>query len=118
MRKFLNWFAERIGELDLLRDYFASIAAHWQAVLWGAGVPAVIWGIWFIVGAPPSWVNWTAVLVALFLANYYVWRADHVRLIPKFGVPEVIKFQSTPTMNPTTGQDTGTSVWVQLLPQH
>lgn len=111
-----NWFAKRFRELDLLRDYFSSIATHWQAALWGASVPAVVWGLWFIIGAPPAWVNWTAVTAALFLASYYVWRADHVRLIPKFEVRD-IKFQSTPTVNVATGQDSGSSVWVQLLPK-
>jgi hypothetical protein len=37
-----------------------------------------------------------------------------VRLMPKFAVRGV-KYQPTPTMNPKTGQHTGTSVYVQLL---
>ncbi len=41
------------------------------------------WNVWFYVGNPPSWVNWTAILIALLIAGYYAWRAEHIRLIPK-----------------------------------
>jgi hypothetical protein len=111
-----DWTAARRRDLSLslLPGYFGKVATTWQGILWGGSVLFVIWGIHFIVGNPPTWVNWTAILAALFLAGYYVWRNDHIRLLPKFSVRE-IKYQPTPTMNSITREPTGTSVWVQLL---
>jgi hypothetical protein len=101
----------------LVFQYFTLVFTRWQAVLWGPSVLAVIWGMHFIVGTatPPEWVNWTAVVIALFVAGYYTWRSDHVRLIPKFEVCEVC-IQETPTQDPS-GRPTGTSAWIQLLPR-
>jgi hypothetical protein len=44
-------------------------------------------------------VNWTAVVVALFVAGYYTWHADHVRLVPKLRV-KTLHCISTPTNTP------------------
>jgi|SRR5215469_2486478 len=95
--------------------YFSLVFLQWQSLLWGASLLAVLWGLWFIVGAPPTWVNWVVVLCALFIAGYYVWREDHVRLLPQF---EASKFcrQLTPTTD-GTGRPIGESIYVQLLPK-
>ncbi|MGB6715479.1 MAG: hypothetical protein WBE47_00865 [Candidatus Acidiferrales bacterium] len=86
MSRISRWFNRQFGTFDLLPQYFAAAAGAMQDVLWGALLPFVAWGIWFIVSNPPTWVNVTAVGIALFLAGYYVWRADHVRLMPKLGL--------------------------------
>jgi hypothetical protein len=116
MSTFLQRF-RRFREEHLAFQYFTLVFTHWQAVLWGPSVLAVIWGMHFIVGTgtPPEWVNWTAVVLALFVAGYYTWRSDHVRLVPKFEVREFC-FQDTPTIDPS-GRATGTSTWLQLLPK-
>jgi hypothetical protein len=110
MGKLHRWFKT----FDLLPGYFKAVYVQWHEVLWGATVPAVIFFLWWSIGLPPTKavVGWF--VCALFLAGYYLWRADHVRLMPKFAVRGV-KYQPTPTMNPKTGQHTGTSVYVQLL---
>jgi len=82
-----------------LPEYFTAAASQMQNILWGALLPFVAWGIWFIVSNPPMWINATAIGLALFLAGYYVWRADHVRLLPKFEVSEVCA-QVTETNDP------------------
>jgi hypothetical protein len=74
-------------------------------------VLAIGWGLRFIVGEWPEWVNWTAVLVALFFAGYYVWRAYHLRLIPKFAVTELI-VQPTKTEDPKS-----MNLFVQIIPE-
>ena len=38
--------------------------------------------------------------VALFLAGYYVWRADHIRLIPQFEIVDVCLVEAVPTLRP------------------
>src|SRR6266446_5679176 len=68
----------RFRQEHLVFQYFTLVATAWQALLWGGSVLAVAWGVRFIVGTWPEWVNWTAVLVA-FVAGYHVWRTDHVR---------------------------------------
>jgi hypothetical protein len=83
MPKLTQWFKSRYRELDLLEQYFPLLSVRWQSVIWGGGVLAIGWGLRFIVGEWPTWVNWLAVVVALFFAGYYVWRDDHIRLLPK-----------------------------------
>lgn len=90
MRRLLRSINKRLGTFDLLPEYFTAAASQMQNILWGALLPFVAWGIWFVVGNPPTWVNATALGVALFLAGYYVWRADHLRLQPAFEITRVI----------------------------
>jgi hypothetical protein len=110
-----RWLKRRFATLDWLPEYFTAAAKTMQDILWGALLPFVAWGIWFIVSNPPTWVNATAIGTALFLAGYYVWRADHVRLIPRFEVKDFC-YQDTPTTD-AGGHPTGRSTWVQLLPK-
>jgi hypothetical protein len=55
-----------------------------------------------------------AVLVAFLFAGYYVWKADHIRLMPGLKVTS-IRHQPTPVLN----SDTRTMAWnrpyVQLV---
>ncbi len=112
----LRWFKRQFKSFDLLPQYVTAAGNQLQNILWGALLPFLVWGIWFIVANPPTWVNVTAVVAALFMAGYYVWRADHVRLMPKFEIREFYT-QHTPTMDRNTGQSTGASMWVQLVPR-
>ena len=108
LQKFL-----RFREEHLVFQYFTLVFTHWQAVLWGPSVLAVIWGMHFIVGTgtPPEWVNWTAVVLALFVAGYYTWRADHIRLVPKFSV-------NGPVIQPTETEDPNVmKLYVQIVPE-
>jgi hypothetical protein len=73
---------QKFRQTHLVFQYFTLLAVAWQALLWGGSMLAVAWGIRFIVGEWPTWVNWTAILIAVFVAGYYTWRTDHVRLIP------------------------------------
>ena len=110
----LRWLKRWIETLDLLPEYFTAAIGQWQAVLWGVSMPALVWGIWFILGTPPQWMNVAAIFSGLFIAGYYVWRADHVRLQPKLKVTRVIPqpwesgiaaFYSNSPMPPARGVD-------------
>ena len=87
-----RWFRRRHQELDLLGEYFRLVFTRWQSLLWGGSALAVGWGLRFLVGEWPPWVNWMAVFIALLFAGYYVWRVDHVQLIPRLKLGEVRKF--------------------------
>lgn len=91
MRRIFTWLNKRFGTFDLLPEYFTAAGQQIQNVLWGALLPFLAWGIWFIVGTPPTWVNATAVGVALFLSGYYVWRADHIRLQQRIKIGRVTR---------------------------
>ncbi len=116
MGKTRQWFKRRFRELDLLEIYFPLVFTRWQAALWGGSVLAVGWGIHFIVAltTPPAWVNWLAVLFALFFVGYYVWRVDHLKLISKF---EVKEWFAQPTDTFENGKKNGWSFFYQLQPR-
>jgi hypothetical protein len=81
----------------------------------GVVVPYVIYGLYSLFQTPPALVNWLAILGALFLAGYYVWREDHIRLIPKLKI-DGWHLQPTPTLEPSTGKSWNT-LYVQLQPR-
>jgi hypothetical protein len=86
MRNVARWLKRRFGTFDLLPEYFTAAIQQMQNILWGALLPFVAWGIWFIVSTPPTSVNVVAIGLALFMAGYYVWRADHLRLARKISI--------------------------------
>jgi hypothetical protein len=61
---------------------------------------------------PPRWavVGWF--IFVLFLAGYYVWRANHIRMIPKFKILDVVHCQETATEQPEEMK-----LYVQIVPQ-
>jgi hypothetical protein len=96
MSKIFQWFKRRFKELDLLEKYFPLLFTRWQAALWGGSVLAVAFGWHFITADWPYPVKVSACVTALFFAGYYLWRADHIRLVPKLKADSV-HAQETPT---------------------
>jgi hypothetical protein len=96
MSKLGRWLKRRLRVFDLLPDYFRSLAGHWQDALWGSSPIAVAFAVWWFLGNPPPWIIVIYLVSAMFIAGFYVWRDDHVRLMPKliFGAARVV---STPT---------------------
>lgn len=101
MGRLRQWFRTQYRELDLLPKYFGIVASRWQALLWGGGILAVGWGLRFIVGEWPQWVNWIAVLVALFCAGYYAWETNERRLTPGIYIEPSPNLQQTPVTHPS-----------------
>jgi hypothetical protein len=101
MSKLRQWFKQQYRELDLLPEYFGVAASRWQIMLWGGSVLAIGCGLRFVVSEWRSWVNWTAVLVALFFAGYYAWEADHRRLTPGIFIEPRPNLQQTPVTQPS-----------------
>ena len=106
MSKVGQWLKRRFKELDLLEKYFPLLFTRWQAALWGGSVLAVAFGWHFVTADWPYPLKVTACVTALFFAGYYLRRADHIRLLPKFEIKRHI-CQASPNQS-------GRSVWVQL----
>jgi|SRR5579862_8004257 len=104
MFKLLKRFAGRFRTFDLLPEYFKSLVAHWQNVLWGEGIVAAVFSAWWLLGSPPAWAIVAYLVLAMFVAGYYLWRADHIRLVPKleFGDVRVVKTPTRETIGPVT----------------
>jgi hypothetical protein len=111
-----KWFSARFNTFDLLPVYFTSIAHQWQNILWGGSVVAVIFVIVAATGAPPKWVVMMYLVSVMFAAGYYVWRHDHIRLMPKFGVCEQPEIKPAVDTDTNTGTCVGRSIWIQLVP--
>jgi hypothetical protein len=85
----LDWLRMRVRELFLVPDYLKTAATQWQGLLFGDGVLAVTWALWVIFGNPPTAAKVLFVFGAAFLAGYYAWRSDHMRLLPKLAVEKI-----------------------------
>jgi hypothetical protein len=80
-------------------------------VLWGEGVIAVAFTVWWLLGNPPARYIAFYLLAALFVAGYYTWRSDHIRLIPQFEIKD-----SEIQENPTTDSNQ-VQIYVQVVPK-
>jgi hypothetical protein len=75
----------------LLWEYWLAVKEHAWETFWGAGVVGIAFTIYTIYYAPArTYIPW-AVVWAILVAGYYVWRADHVRLQQKIEVTRVRK---------------------------
>jgi len=113
MRRILRWLKRQIGTFDLLPKYFGATRGHFADIFWGVGVgvavPYLVFWVYSLFRNPTASADWFAILGAVFLAGYYVWRADHIRLIPKL---ELGSLRTVPTPTFTPGID---RQFVQLL---
>jgi hypothetical protein len=70
----------------LIRDYWKAVRGHAWETFWGAGVLGIAFTVYTLYYAPARpYIPW-AVAWAILVAGYFIWRADHVRLIPKLTV--------------------------------
>lgn len=89
MRSAYRWLVKRLKTFNYLIAYLEGAYLHFNDIIWGVAVTTVLVGVPFLVWGLVSqfreirpWVNWTAILVASVISGYYVWRADHIRLVP------------------------------------
>lgn len=90
MSKFLGWLKTRFATFDLVPDYFGALAQSWQDVLWGASMPAIAFGLYWAFYEPSAKVLTIFFVAVMFVAGYYIWRADHLRLMPKLTISKFI----------------------------
>jgi hypothetical protein len=66
-----------------MRDYWRAVREHAWETFWGAGVLGVVFTAYTLYYPPARpYIPW-AVAWAILVAGYFIWRADHVRLLPK-----------------------------------
>ena len=117
------WLTQRIKTFDYLWDYFVAFYRNFIDVVWGVAVVSIVLGVPFLVWSLvtqfvsiPVWLNWTAILLAWLITGYYVWRVDHLRLIPNFEIT-AYTVQLTDTFDKQSGLKNGWSSYFQLLPR-
>jgi hypothetical protein len=113
MRKLRAWLSSRF--LSLL-DYFHAIAKQWMNILFGETVVGVVFLLWWALFNPKNPPLILVFVVAMFVAGYYAWLADHSRLVPKFEVKSHCLLE-TPVVSFQTGHPMGSRVICQLLPK-
>jgi hypothetical protein len=75
----------------LLLDYIRSIKDAGWDVIWAPVLPSVLyWLLWFRPNSPSWWITLLYAVWVVVVAGYFVWRLDHVRLMPRLGVGDVI----------------------------
>jgi hypothetical protein len=106
--RFVRWFKQHAETFDLFPAYIRAVYSRWHDYLWGAIpiAPIILW--WMLVSPPMSLVGWTFV-IALVVAGYYAWSAEHVRLMPQM-ILETFFLTRAPTTNPVEPR-----VYVQVL---
>lgn len=107
---------KRLRKYKLLPDYFTAIAAQWQEILWGAGMPAVIMIVWWSLGHPPKGVTIGYFVLAMFVAGYLTWLADHLRLMPALGI-KGFHIQETPIMSSMGFASEKQRAYLQIVPR-
>ena len=119
--RLIKWLKSKLGTFDYFWDYIEAAYNHFNDIFWGVAVVGAVYAIPFLIYGLssqfrqfPSWLNWLAIVMAVLLAGYYVWRPYHIRLIPKIRVAGV-HFQDTPVT--LGGKVVDHRVFVQLLPE-
>jgi hypothetical protein len=110
MRSFFAWTTRQFQKLLLLPDYFRALAKEWLNILFGETLVGVAFLLWWSLANPPNLRLIPAFIAAMFVAGYYAWRAEHIRLMPKFTIREA-KIQPTETESSTE-----MSMFIQIIP--
>ena len=115
MASIYKWFRRQFGKLGLFPDFFRVIAKEWLNILFGETLVGIAFLLWWSLAGPSNAKLIVVFVAAMFVAGYYAWRADHVRLLPKFEVTQFTR-QTTDTFD-QTGKKNGWSEYLQLLPR-
>jgi hypothetical protein len=84
---FLRFVKAQFLLLDLFPDYIVSIKRLGWDKAWGPAVLCIAYCVWWFRPQPPPWYVTMAFICGLVLiTGYYLWRADHVQLIPKLTI--------------------------------
>jgi hypothetical protein len=110
-----QWFRGQFGKLGLLPDFFRVIAKEWLNILFGETLLGIGFLLWWSLAGPSNAKLIVVFVAAMFIAGYYAWRADHVRLMPKLEATRFTR-QTTDTFD-QSGRKHGWSEYFQLLPR-
>jgi predicted membrane metal-binding protein len=81
MRRIRTWLRARLETFALLPEYGKATAKQWMNILFGETVLGVIFLIWWALANPKNPPLILIFVAAVIIAGYFVWRADHIRLI-------------------------------------
>lgn len=86
MHPLRSWLTTRFKTFSLVPVYFGAIAKQWMNVLFGETLVAVIFLLWWALGSPPLVLIFVS---AMFVAGYFAWQSEHLRLQQKIEVTQV-----------------------------
>jgi hypothetical protein len=109
-RESLRSFKEGL-QPKLLWDYWLAFKVTVWEMLWGATAIGIPFAIYAYFRGPSKVLFLSCLVLVVFTSGYYLWRADHVRLIPKFEVKDFVVVQ-TPTSLQSEQR-----VYVQIRPR-
>jgi len=89
MRQFRTWLIAQLEKLLFVPDYFRAMAKEWLNILFGETLVGIAFLLWWALGAPTNHALVVVFVAALFVAGYYAWHADHLRLETKIEIPRV-----------------------------
>jgi hypothetical protein len=98
-------------QFKLLWEYLLAFKATAWEIFWGASMAGIIFGLCTLEWAPSKTVLLLYLLLVTFMAGYAMWKADHIRLMPKLKVTE-FKIERTNTSDPAESR-----TYVQLCPR-
>jgi hypothetical protein len=95
----------------LLWGYLLAFKDRAWEIFWGASLVGIIFGIYTIFHAPSKVLLLSYLLLVVFMAGYYLWQVDHVRVMPRL---KVTGYKIEPT---ATADGSETRTYVQLCPR-
>jgi hypothetical protein len=101
-------------DAKLLWTYWVTFKDHAWETFWGATALGIPFGLYTLYRSPSAAWLLLYLLCVSFVAGYYIWRADHVRLIPKLSVIGT-RLQDTPIV--ANGMVYDHRTFIQLLPR-
>jgi len=113
-RQALEWFERHAKTFDLFPEYTKAVYHRWNDYFFEALLLAPI-VLWWMLGSPPMWLVAWAFVIALVVAGYYTWRADHLQLIPKV----TLHFEHRDPFKQTTPLENvvGVKVYFRVFPK-
>lgn len=110
LRDGLRSFREGL-EPKLLWDYWLTFKGTAWEIFWGASMIAIAFAIYTLFYAPSKLLLLLYLLLVVFVAGYFMWRSDHLRLMPKFEI-NGFQLQENPTTSAYERQ-----MYVQVVPK-
>ena len=112
MRQFRTWLRKQLEKLLLMPNYFRALAKEWLNVLFGETLVGIGFLVWWALGAPTNHALIIVFVLAMFVAGYYAWRADHIRLIPRLEIKKLVLQE-----NPVNDARGTRRIYVQVIPE-
>jgi hypothetical protein len=83
------WLIEQLGKLLLAPEYFRALRKEWLNILFGETLVGIGFLIWWALGAPTNHALIVVFVIAMFVAGYYAWCADHIRLEKRIDIAQL-----------------------------